>query len=397
MPKRTAKASAIVIQSARLSFIWAEVLPGFLQQLVPEKSPYAFLTRSFLFPEAFETARDGRAEQPKLEAPWLSERKQQFWMRYLVQGKLREVPGSQAWDYLVPLRTDPGIQIEANWFDGSTFIDAFYLPFGVAAAISFRWQPGLSLKDFLPKAYDFAKYGKFSLAGGPSQSLSLEQVADKVLTALRKNALGDGSQGGFRTQQPLSLTTIVEAQGVNPDADVRKETSILHALEVLTNWPADYEYLKLPNPNDVCLPAKSGAPAGSALYAKRRGRAVWLPALFRTQKTAPTLVAVDQSRRASKLGCYHRNLFFASLQTECLGLLISYTAQLFSQGKHKADLTAHHRNVAHNAAKCLAKLYLGDKSKTWRSASVQRQIRDNCFADLQAVLGEFSEDKLPQP
>lgn len=394
MPKRTAKASAIMIQSAKLSFIWAEVVPGFLQQLI-QKSPYAFLTRSFLFPDVFEAARDGRAEQPKLEAPWLSERKQQFWMRYLVQGKLREVSGSQAWEYLVPLRTDLGIQIVANWFDGSTFIDAFYHPFGVAAAISFRWQPKLSLKDFLPKAYDFAKYGKFSVAGDPAQSLSLEQVADKVLTTLRKNALGDGSQGGFRTQQPLSLITIVEAQGVNPDADVRKETSILHALEVLTNWPADYEYLKLPDPDEVCLPAKSGAPAGSALYAKRRGRAVWLPALFRTQKNAPTLVAVDQSRRSSKLGCYHRNLFFASLQTESLGLLTSYTAQLLSAGKHKTDLTAHHRNVAHNAAKCLTKLYLGDKGKTWRSASVQRQIQDNYKADLQAVLAEFSEPPIP--
>src|ERR1700682_1211340 len=213
MPKKRApaNANAIVVHSARLSFLWAEVLPGLLDQPLPKESPFAFLTRNFLFRDMFHAVQCGEAKSAKFEAPWLSERRQQFWMRYLVQGKLSEVPGSQAWDYLVPLRVDPGIKIRADWFQGTNSIDAFYYPFGVAAVITFRWEPKLSLKDLVPKAYDFYKTGKFSLVGGTSQSLSLEEVADTVLTSLRKNALGNRSQTGFRTQQPFCLITLIQA------------------------------------------------------------------------------------------------------------------------------------------------------------------------------------------
>jgi hypothetical protein len=402
MPKEKTRASAaaaapspIVIHKARLSFIWAEVLPPFLEQPMPKESPLAFLTRNFLFRDMFQKALNGEVTPTQFEPPWIAERKQQFWMRYLVQSKLGDVPGSQAWDYLVPLRVDSGIKIEADWLHDTNFIDAFYYPFGEAVVLTFRWEPKLLLKDLLPKAYDFYKTGKFSLVGDPSQSLSLEEVADAVLTSLRKNALGDRSQTGRRTKQAFSLITIIEAEGVPPQADVRKNPEILKALEVLTNWPADYEYLTLPTPKDVCLPTKRSVPPGSALYAQERGRAVWHPALFRLKKDATVQEAVDQGRRSSKLGCYHRNLLFASLQTESLGRLICHTADLFNAGQHKADLTAHHRDVVHSAALCLSKLYLGDKSKTWRSASVQRQIDQSCYQELQTVLAEFSEPRLP--
>ncbi len=387
-----AQTSPILIHSARLSFIWAEVLPAFLEQSLPPDSPFEFLTRNFLFAKMFGTFQAGAfsAQPQKFKVPWLAERKQQFWIRYLVQGKLWEASGSQAWKYLVPLRVDSGIKMKADWFTGKSFIDAFYYPFGIAAAISFQWQPSLALKDLLPKAYDFYKRGKFSIPGEP-QAVRLEEVADRVLTQLRANALGVTSQTCDRTQEPFSIVTIVEGEGVAPNEDVKKNAEILSALEVLTSWPADYKYLTVPDAKDVCLPTKHNSPLGSTLYAEERGRAVWHPGLFRKKKDATTLMIVEQSRRASTLSCYHRNLLFGSLQTESLGRLICYTAGLFDAGKHAADLTAHHRDIAHNAAIQLAKLYLGDKSNTWRSASVQRQIKRNCCKELKTVLAEFSE------
>jgi len=51
--------------------------------------------------------------------------------------------------------------------------------------------------------------------------------------------------------------------------------------------------------------------------------------------------------------------------------------------------------VAENAAKQLGKMFLGDKSNTWRSDSLQRQIKENCFQDLQAVLSAFDQTPLP--
>jgi hypothetical protein len=390
MTTENAQSSPIVVHRATLSYLWAEVLPGFLEQHIPSQSPLEFLTRSFRFPQIFEQARDHIATEPRFEVPWRYKRRQHFWERYLVQATLGFVPGTQAWNSLIPLRVDPGIRIEADWFAGSSFIDAFYYPFGTAVAITFRWEPKLPLEELLPKAYDFTKHGKFSLAGDPSTTMTLDDVADRVLTSLRKNALGDQPQASLRTQQPMSLVTVIEADGVDPDADIRKNAVILHALEVLANWPAAPDHITLPDPSKVCLPIKQSAPAGSALYAQERGRAVWHPALFRPADNATPTAVADQIRRSSALSCYHRNLLFGSLQAESLSLLISYTARLFDNGTRKIDLTYHHRNVAANAAICLRKLYIGGKGDTWRSASVPRQITQSCYNDLGKILSQFS-------
>src|SRR5215467_13558071 len=132
------------------------------------------------------------------------------------------------------------------------------------------------------------------------------------------------------------------------------------------------------------LSTKGHPPLGSALYAERRGRAVWLPGLFRTIDNPTTEEALAQSKRTSKLGCYHRNLLFATVQIEMLSRLMSHTASIFESGKHKVDLTSSHRATAHNGAGQLVKLYLGQKDRgdTWRSSSAQRQILDKGFNDL---------------
>ena len=83
------------------------------------------------------------------------------------------------------------------------------------------------------------------------------------------------------------------------------------------------------------------------------------------------------------------------MQTESLSRLVAYTASRFAGGENKNDLTVHHRGAVENAAIQLSKLYLGEKGNTWRSASVQRQIWQNNFQDLQKVLAEFSQPALP--
>jgi hypothetical protein len=138
------------------------------------------------------------------------------------------------------------------------------------------------------------------------------------------------------------------------------------------------------------LPTKQGSPAGSALYAQERGRAVWHPALFRPADDATRTALTAQNERSEALSSYHRNLLFGSLQAESLGLLISYTSRLFDKGKLKINLSCHHRNLAASAAECLRKLYIGDKGDTWRSASLPRQIDHSCYNDLRKVLSTFS-------
>lgn len=397
MTNDTNNASSITVNTARLSFVWAELLPDFLSKNAAIEWPFSSLTRSFTYPSLFNEVLVGGDINQKFSPPWLPRKKQKFWMRYLIQGDLKEVRGTQAWSHLVPLRVNNlGFKIAAEWFDGSCFIDPFYYPFGVAVAITFKWKPNCSLEDLQKKAFEF-KQGRYSILGENSPPLSLERIADKVFDTLRQNALGADSISGHRTiKDPLSLITIVEAEGVTPGQDVRNDKGVMKALEVLTNWPSDVDYLQLPNPDKVCLSIKSGASIGSALYARPRGTAVWLPALSLVEQNSNDRTLPENNQRAEKLKCYHRNLFFASLQTECLGLLISYTAELFEQGKREYDLTQHHRQMVKNAAERLKKLYLGDKESgdTWRSSCVKRQIDNNCFKYLQRVLEEFKVPKL---
>jgi hypothetical protein len=395
------KENTIVIESVRLSFIWAEILPDFLLRKVPAGSPFEPFTRDYKFAEMFAAARGGATKDPKLETPWIHDRQQRFWMRYLVQGKLNEVPGSQAWSYLVPLRLDIGLKPQADWFQGDIFIDAFYYPFGTAVIISFRWEPNVSLDRLVPDAYAIYN-GKFSVANG-AKDLRLADLADAAFDQLHQRALGSQSQGESRSADPMSIFTIIQGKGVDLKAEVRKNTAVMKALEALTSWPAnpDPDAVKLPDLDWACLKTLGHSPDNAALFAERRGRAAWIPSLFtggqpRTQAKT-TAKAAAKSKLASKLSCYHRNLLFASMQTESLGRLVSYTARLFAQGKTKADLTTNHRDVAHNAALQLAKLYRASKDDTWRSESPHRQIEENFFQDLQNVLKEYDEASLPDP
>jgi hypothetical protein len=384
----------VKVNSVRLSFLWAQTLPTLLEKGVPDNSEFAFLTRGYQYQDKFKAVLVSDPSAAGFQFPWMAEKKQQFWMRYLVQGKLNEVGAGQAWEMLVPLRTSVDIRLQADWFHGSSFIDAFYYPFGLALAITFRWEPNQSLDQMVSQAYLFRKNGKFGLKPGLPQNLSLEQVADAILTSLRQRALGEGSSAGLPLPDTLSILTVIQATGGQPETDVTQDKKIMKFLEVVTNWPAAPQFLQLPSPADVCLRKKRSAPIGSALYAQDRGRAVWFPALFRGETDGSTLEASEQSRRSSKLACYHRNLLFGSLQTEALGRLVHYTAQLFDAGKKPINLTGHHRTVAKNAALQLAKLYLGDKNNTWRSDSPNRQIKVSFFQHLNTVLTAFGESPL---
>jgi hypothetical protein len=405
MPKKTTRATAktptpsVEIQSLRLSFMWAEILPEFLSGTVPQGSAFAGFTSNFRFAKLFMAARDGATTDPKFEVPWVRDKQQRFWMRYLVQGKLNQVTGSQAWNYMIPLRLDLGLKPGADWFQGDIFIDAFYYPFGTAVVISFRWEPNVPLDQLVSEAYGVYN-GKFAIAGGTPQ-LRLGDLADAAFNALHQRALGTPSPGEFRSPDPLSIMTVIQGKGVDLNAEVRKNTGVMKALEALTSWPANPDAVKLPDLDRACLKTMGHSPESAALFAERRGRAAWIPSLFSSgQPRTPAKAAANATARAklsSKLGCYHRNLLFASIQTESLGRLVAYTAKLFAQGKTPADLAANHRDLAQNAALQLVKLYLGAKDDTWRSESPHRQIEENGFQDLQQVLKAFDKPQLPDP
>ena len=379
--KSKSKPDPTTIQDVRLTFLWAEVVPDFLQQQIANDSPYACLTRSYLYKEAFAKAQTAKTSDSLFVRPWIVKHRQQFWMRYLVQGDLAAVGAEQAWNWLVPLRSNPGIGLTADWFSGRSGVEGFYYPFGVAVMISFQWTPQLAPKALVPGAFQFRKTGKFKITGTEAPESTLDQVAATVLDLMRDRALGKTSLPGLRSSDPFSIVTITRAEA---PSKISFNENIRLVLEGLVNWRPDWPDVKLPDPKESCLPTRKSAPAGTALYAQDRGRAIWFPSLFLNKETL-----------GSKLACYHRNLSFASMQTESLSRLVSYTASRFAAGEDINDLTVHHRKAAENSAIQLSKLYVGEKGNTWRSASVQRQIWQNNFEDLKTVLTRFSQPALP--
>lgn len=397
---QTSAESPIIVNVARLSFIWAEVLPDFLAKDASITGPFSKLTRSCNYSPLFNEALT-RGGSTIFSVPWEKGKKQKFWMGYLTQGKLDDVRGANAWDNLVPLLIiNPGFEINEDWFRGSCFIHAFYYPFGIAVTINFRWKPKCSLEALTREASEFKRH-KYSVFDDNSPPLSLYEVADKFLVTLRQNALGANAAPGIRTtdlflNEPFSLLTILDAEGVNPKEDICSNSNIMKALELLTTCSLPFDDLTLPKPEDVCLSIKRDTSKGGALYANHRGRVVWLPVLFLAGKKTILEEPEEQSQGYKQLNCYHKNLVFASLQTESLGILISEAAKIFRGGKDKNYLTFQHRKMVENAAKCLRKLYLGDKKAkdTWRSASIRKQIDDCWLSELQTVLVEFGIDPL---
>lgn len=380
----------VIVDGASLSLIWAEAIPQFLLQKIPSSSPWAVLTRSDTYRKTFDQTQKNvtlnldPVQPPHVQPPWRAGQKQFFWMRYLVQGDLNAVAGVQAWRTLVPFRTAPPYTLEPDdSFNGKIAVQTFYYPFGTALSITIVWGPHLAPEQLVQSVFELRHTQKFKSSASP-KLLDLDQFASATLKALREQCLGIDATTGRQSQEPFTVLTVTNAPGVDSSIDIKSQPASLKVLEAFANWRPDWATGTLPLTSETCLPTKKTAPAGSALYARERGRAIWFPALF----TPPF------SKR-STLTCYHHNLAFAALHVEALALLMGHTAAEFKDGKQKIDLTASHRACAQNAAVQLSSLYLGDKGVTWRSASAQRHIRDACLEDLKTVLAAFGEKSLP--
>jgi hypothetical protein len=145
------------------------------------------------------------------------------------------------------------------------------------------------------------------------------------------------------------------------------------------------------------------------VYARDKGRAIWLPREFATaqENAAPTgpeasnasrpaggamagvagpVVAPDadvteglqgppeietEAGGPPRLSCYHRNLTLASLQTMSLGEFVGLIGRKLTRGEKVPDLLLAR---AKSAARVLNVLASGDRTRTYRSKSIEVQI-----------------------
>ena len=112
-------------------------------------------------------------------------------------------------------------------------------------------------------------------------------------------------------------------------------------------------------------------PHQERLFALERGRAIWIPEHY---SDLPIYTGDEKYRlRQRSLGCYHRNLTMAVLQTRGLINLVRRSNEFLSD---KSQISFLISNPVKKSAEMLNKLYLGDE-ETYRSWSVKHHISYN--------------------
>lgn len=377
------------IQAVQLSFIWVETIFNVLKEPPAAEAPLAFLGRDYLYVPKFEeilAAQKKGSKAPDLEVPWPKPSGQRFWQYYLELGagkKLNEVRGAHAWRSLVPFRRKVPVEVKMpEGLPRPLLCEAFYYPFGLAFVVTARCESQLAVNAAVELAFKIRKTEKLETRWdqGAAELLSLDMLAGQALPNLRTAAFEPGAVAEAGSATPFTICTFIKAEGVDPNLPTPANGEIHRALEAMTGWRNTWLYDELPDLAQAGLKIEGATPS-HVLYANKRGRAVWFPAYF--------------SRARHTLSCYHRNLVFASLQTESLSGLVVETAKLLANGK--AFLSNAHRTCAQLAAGILGRLYGGDGS-IYRSQSCQVQIEQNNLVEaVNAVRDFFRMPKLSHP
>lgn len=345
----------------RTSFIWVQTVPGILSKKVPV--PYGFLGTYGDYAQAFDACQKGTPAAGTLELPWREEPEGNFYWRYYFEGQdAGAVTGVKAWKKLVPFRRPFAVTTVAPQpAEAKVTFEMFYAPQGLAVLARANYRgpaksPLDAAKLALAVRYDY----RFLLAGetAPAGGYSLDTIADRALTQVRKTELG-AAEGFSAGGGPVSVTTFLQGENVQPIAQGSDEHFLL---EAVTSWnralkEADLATRKLA---DAQLAIRN-ADAENMMYSRGRGRAIWFPRDF-----------VGNARPS--LSCYDRNVVQASLQTQSLGAFVAWVAAQLAEG---AALDPAVLDRAKRAATLLQIFSAGGTSglkTTYRSASVLEQI-----------------------
>jgi len=371
----------------RLSFIWFETNPAFPDGTPPSGAELPFLGQESTYVAEFNKVLDGTTNPKTLGLPWVSTELMTFWQYYIKN--LSTIDGAKAWKRWVPLRRRLTAKIEADWFRKGGlmrfFLEGFYYPQGQALVATAVLEPKNRAQTTLKEARELAfklcwDKLRYSADGHSWESLTLKGIAELGLAELRDAVVGPDGRRRDPLKAPFSVVTIVQGAGADAYAKVQDETDFQMKMWELATWThyvrrrsdesqksdelqkSDFDKMNL-------QPVNKKSPPGHMLYGNKRGRVIWSPQYFMDSSEEP---------RCHKLGHYHRNLVFCSLQVESLGVLVS---SIFERMNDNRDaVTNKTRVIARNAANLLSQFY-GHLKDTYQSCSARVQIEQNDFKD----------------
>ena len=341
--------SQVGIKDLRLSFIWVETLFDMLRDAQPAGAPMAFLGRSHLYAAQFAAMPAG------LGPPWPKPSKHNFW-RYYLQCDPFKMPASQAWRFLVPFRRVP-LSVRGATPALRVIAEGFYYPHGIGLIVTLTDTTDRALFDAVAASFLLRTDACVVVDDGAGgRAVTLDQCADECFDSLRAAAYGAAVKAGVRSLDPFTVVTVVQAAGVDTGPLVTGGP-VHRSLEAWTGWRTSWKTDALSDPAKTVLTTSGGG--SRALYASRRGRAVWFPDRF----TVP----------GRALSCYHRNLALSSLQVESLGAAVTRT--LAVSGGDLTTLSVHHTDSVGYSTDMLGRFY-GAPATTYRGWSAPRQITD---------------------
>jgi hypothetical protein len=98
----------------------------------------------------------------------------------------------------------------------------------------------------------------------------------------------------------MTIATFVQGQTDNPDQEVRDGSPVHRVLEALTGWNENFATMNLQKTIESAKLTIHRRSDSDLVYARKGGRAIWLPREFGTSPARP------------RLSCYHRNITFGS-------------------------------------------------------------------------------------
>lgn len=375
------------INSFILSFLWMETHLEMLEGSQPEKAPMKFLGRPDAYADEFTTAQYRlRSHQPAfLFPPWTPRTKGVHFWTYYTGGKTNtNVTGTLAWQKVIPFWAALPLQLSPDPRLSLPLFELFFYPHGIALGITVTWkdEAGASLESAAEAAFQLRVGRQFRVQWQGNEfyrevfwpeksdaSLSLDRLAEHGLSAARALAYGrDAEPGQLTSPEPFSVFAVLEGKDVDLSKAVEANGSIQKALHALTHWQKAREgaaALAFDDKVSVGLGEESGV--ADVLYGQRRGRAIWYPSRF-TSRDPDILFGLQ---------CYHRNLFFASLQTESL---CGYARRIMESIRAGKSLSVYQRELASKAGGNLGLLY-GAHRDTYRSFSPRRQMEQNGWVE----------------
>ena len=354
----------ITVKELRLSLVWTKSFSK------AEWMPY--LADSHRYKSEFKLARQQKGDWL---LPWQPGEWQHFWQYYLhtsEDGDLDKVDASTAWDYLVPLRAPTRAQVgHLPAAVKRVSLEGFCFPHsvGVIATLFLPFEKPLSLAEAVEQAVRARHYKMYGVTWQDDDKKShgsLQGLANELIDRLHARVLG-GTPRGLDLSEPITIATVIDANDVWSDAAAKEVAAIDRALYGLCVLKPGW---KRGSMKDLVVHGREPldpdlVPNANRLYTVKLGRAVWVPSHFSEMFGGyedPTYRV-----RVRVLGCYHRNLSLATLQTRGL-IHVARRAHEFLAEKSPISLLI--SNSTRNAVEILNKLHLGDMQtyRTWSAA-----------------------------